>query len=91
MAGSIEDAMEFCNPDEENFVIGGASVYEQFLPLSDRLYITRVHKSFDGDVYFPVLNLLEWERVSRDDYPPDGKNDFGYSFLIYDRIKTGEE
>jgi len=86
MATSIESALALCDLKEEIFVIGGASIYEQFLPMCDRLYLTKVHKSFEGDAFFPVMNLLEWERISRDDYPGDEKNDFGYSFLIFDRI-----
>jgi dihydrofolate reductase len=87
MVHSIEEALTICDPQDENFIIGGASIYKQFLPYCDRLYITKVHQSFEGDVFFPMLNLLEWERVSRDDYPPDEKNDFGYSYFIFDRIQ----
>ncbi|TSA25296.1 MAG: dihydrofolate reductase [Bacteroidetes bacterium] len=83
---SIEEALALCNPEEENFIMGGASIYQQFLPLTDRLYLTRVHKTFDGDAFFPELNLLDWERTSRDDYPPDEHNDFGYTYYIFDRI-----
>ena len=77
MATSIETALALCDPEDENFVMGGASIYQQFLPLTDRLYLTRIHKSFDGDAFFPELNLLDWERISKDDYPPDAQNDFG--------------
>ncbi|MBL7110720.1 MAG: dihydrofolate reductase [Bacteroidales bacterium] len=87
MATSIETALALCDPEDENFVMGGASIYQQFLPLTDRLYLTRIHKSFDGDAFFPELNLLDWERISKDDYPPDAQNDFGYSYYIFDRIK----
>jgi len=87
MATSIESAIDLSNANEENFVMGGASIYQQFLPLTDRLYLTKVHKSFEGDTFFPELNLLDWERISKDDYPPDTSNDFGYTYFIFDRIK----
>ena len=87
MVTSIEDALALCRSTEENFVMGGASIYQQFLPITDRLYLTKVHKAFDGDTFFPELNLLDWERVSKDDYPPDADNDFGYTYFIFDRIK----
>ena len=90
MATSIESALALCDNKEEIFVIGGASIYKQFLSLCDRLYMTKVHKSFEGDVFFPVLNLLDWERVSKDDYPPDEHNDFGYTYFIFDRIRRGK-
>ena len=86
MAYSIEDAIEILNPADENFIIGGASIYRQFLPIADRLYITWVHKSFEGDVFFPEIDFSEWITISREDIPPDGKNDFTYSYHIYNRI-----
>ncbi len=85
MAYSIEDAVALCNPGEENFIIGGASVYRQFLPVTDRLYLTRVHKSFEGDVFFPELDFSAWQLISREDHGPDEQNDFTYSYEIYDR------
>ena len=60
MAYSITDAVSLCKQDDENFIIGGASIYRQFLPLADRLYITRVHKSFEGDVFFPEIEKNQW-------------------------------
>jgi len=87
MVYSIKEAMEKCKTGEENFIIGGASVYEQFLPFTDRLYITWVHKEFEGDVYFPVTNLNEWTILSREDFPPDENLGFGYSYVTYDRNK----
>ncbi|MBE0649000.1 MAG: dihydrofolate reductase [Bacteroidales bacterium] len=87
MVTSIDAAMALCRPSDENFVMGGASIYQQFLPITDRLYLTKVHKSFDGDTFFPELNLMDWERVSKDDYPPDEINDFGYTYFIFDRIQ----
>jgi len=85
MAYSIEEAVTKCNPDEENFVIGGASVYRQFLPIADRLYLTRVHKSFDADVFFPDIDFSIWTLLSTEDFPSDEANDFSYSNEIYDR------
>lgn len=88
MVTSIEAALGLCSPAEENFVIGGASIYQQFLPMTNRLYLTKVHKVFDGDTFFPELDLSEWEMVSKDDYPPDEANGFGYTYFIFDRIKS---
>jgi dihydrofolate reductase len=87
MAYSIGDAIRLCDPVKENFVIGGASVYRQFLPLADRLYLTRVFRAFDGDVFFPVINPEEWELRSQEDHPPDAFNDFSYSHQLYERRK----
>jgi dihydrofolate reductase len=87
MAWSIEDALSKSDPADENFIIGGASVYRQFLPFSDRLYITWVHKSFDGDVFFPEIDFSEWLLISSEEISSDSNNDFSYSNNIYDRIK----
>jgi dihydrofolate reductase len=86
MAFSIEEALNKSNPSDENFVIGGASIYRQFLPFSDRLYITRVNKSFEADVFFPEIDFSEWKMISSEDFPPAGNNDFSYSNVIYERI-----
>ena len=85
MAYSVADVLLKCNRHEENFIIGGASVYKQFLPYADRLYLTRIHKSFDGDVFFPDIDYSLWNLISKEKFQPDDVNDFAYSNEIYDR------
>lgn len=86
MAYSIEDAISKMNPDEENFIIGGASIYRQFLSHANRLYITWVHEEFDADTFFPELDETHWDVVSREDFPePDESNPYPYSYVIYER------
>jgi dihydrofolate reductase len=85
MAYSINEALEKYNKDDECFIIGGASVYKQFLPLTNRLYLTWVHKEFEGDVFFPVIDFTEWEILSQEDFPVDDPLGFSYSYVIYDR------
>lgn len=85
MAYSINEAIRKCDLAEEYFIIGGASIYKQFLPLADRLYLTKVFKNFDGDVFFPEIDWSQWKLVSREDFPPDADNDFAYSYQIYNR------
>jgi dihydrofolate reductase len=87
MAYSIEDALNKLDASVENFIIGGASVYRQFLPFTDRLYITWVQQLFDGDVFFPEIDFSEWSLVSSEDIPQGKGNDFSYSNRIYDRIR----
>ncbi|WP_425203805.1 dihydrofolate reductase [Priestia megaterium] len=72
--------------DEEVFVIGGANVYEQFLPLADTIYLTRIHHAFDNaDTFFPKMNMDEWKRVAYEVRYEDKDNDFDYTFLTYKR------
>lgn len=85
MAKSIEEAIQHCDTGKENFVIGGASVYRQFLPLAQKLYITQVHQSFDADTFFPEILPELWEITDKEDVINDPQNDFSYSFLTYQR------
>ncbi len=85
MAYSIEDAVQKMDDKQENFIIGGGSVYRQFLPLADKLYITRVHKDFEADTFFPEISSDEWELTEKTDVTDDDQNDFTYSFEVYKR------
>ena len=84
MVYSIQEAMDHCPSDEECFIIGGGMVYEQFLPLADRLYITRVNKSFEADVFFPDIDPDIWEETECEEGSDEGL-DFTYSFITYER------
>ncbi len=85
MAYSISDAFEKCDDDKENFVIGGETIYRQFLKYATKLYITKVNKLFDADAYFPEFDPAEWEETEREDFPAGERNDFTYSFITYIR------
>lgn len=86
MAYSIEDAISKMNPEDENFIIGGASIYKQFLPHADKLYITWVHKEFEADTFFPALDENDWKIISKEEFPvPDEKNPYPYTYIIYRR------
>ena len=81
---SINEAIEKINNEDEAFIIGGGTVYRQFYPLAQKLYLTLVHKHFDADVYFPEINFAEWKETAREDFY-DEKNGFSYSFLNLER------
>jgi dihydrofolate reductase len=86
MAYSIVDAISKMDTDKENFIIGGASVYRQFMPFAERLYITWIHQEFEADTYFPEVKETEWEVISKEDFNViNEKNPHPYSFLIYKR------
>jgi dihydrofolate reductase len=84
-AYSIEDALSKCAKEEEIFIIGGGSIYRQFMPLADRLFITHVHKSAPADTYFPVINEKEWEAVEKEDGNPDENNGIPFTYVTYFR------
>ena len=85
MAYSLEEAIWLSDSGKENFVIGGASLYRQFLPYARKLYITQVHKSFDADTFFPEISPDHWEIIEQEDIMDDTQNDFTYSFITYQR------
>ena len=85
VAHSIEEAVEIIKDEPEPFICGGASIYKQFLPMAQKLYLTYVHATPEGDTYFPEVNLAEWNEVSRVDLKADEKNAFDYSFVILER------
>ena len=71
--------------DEELFIIGGGTIFEQFLDYADKLYVTMIDESFHGDVYFPTISPDEWEEVSREKGEKDAKNPYDYYFIQYIR------
>lgn len=84
-AYSIDDAISKCTEGKEIFIIGGGMIYRQFMDISDRLYITHVHKEYDADTFFPEIDPELWEETEREDHGPDTDNDFSYSYVTYIR------
>ena len=85
VAHSIDEVVAMVKNVPEVFICGGASVYKQFLPLAQRLYITEVHASPEGDTYFPEVDKEEWNEVKREDHKADDKNAYDYSFVVLER------
>lgn len=85
LATSIDQVLKLVKDEEEVMVCGGASVYAQFLPLAQRLYLTYIYHSFEGDTYFPEFNIADWKEVSRADHQSDEKNKYPYSFVILEK------
>ena len=82
---SLEEALAHCTPDEDIYIIGGASVYRQALPLADRLCLTEIDDTpAEADTFFPPYKG-EWQEESREDHPVDDRHDFPYSFVDYVR------
>jgi dihydrofolate reductase len=84
-AYSLDDALSKCRPDEEIFIIGGGSIYRQFLPIADRLYITHVHKKAPADIYFPEINLNVWEKTEEEEFVSIENECIPYTYTIYQR------
>lgn len=85
MVHSIQEAIEKMNPETENFIIGGGEIYRQFMPFSDRIYLTRILKDFYGDTFFPEILQSEWIKTEETKVSDDPKCDFSYVFETYKR------
>ena len=85
VVSSIKQALEAVKDEEEVFIIGGGMVYELFLPYTDRLYLTRIGKSFQADTYFPYINFEEWDLVDLEVIDDDPKVDYSYRFEVWER------
>lgn len=80
--GSLKEALQHCTAEEDIYIIGGASVYEQALPLADRLCLTEVHDTpAEADAFFPEFG--EWHEIWREDHDTDEKHAQKYSFVDY--------
>lgn len=71
--------------DSEIFIIGGGEIYKQSMHLVDRLYVTKIHHPFDGDVFFPEIDSKIWKETARIDHKADELNKYNYSFLEYEK------
>ena len=89
-AYSIEDALSKCGDNEEVFIIGGGSIYKQFMPLAGRLYITHVRRKIPADVYFPEIDMNRWKIVEKDDSGSNKKDSVPYTYIIYERKKGND-
>lgn len=85
MAYSINDVVEKMSCDKENFIIGGGSVYTQFLPLANKLYLTKINASFSADTFFPDVNFDEWNVLEQQDVEKNENNDYSYTYYILER------
>ena len=77
---------KYINSEEENFVIGGATMYKLLMPYCTKMYITEIDKEFDGDVSFPEIDKSIWKITSIEEGPADGINDFKYNYVVYEKI-----
>ena len=85
---SIDEALAAAAGFEEAMVIGGAEFYRQVLPQASTLYLTLVHDTFEGDTFFPELDMQQWQEIERQDFHADGNNPHAHSFIRLERVAT---
>ena len=79
---SVEEAIRFCGNTDEIFIIGGASIYQEALPYADKIYLTRIHKDFEGNARLFDLDEKVWKVTSRE---PGGEGTLAHTFFIYEK------
>ncbi|MDD5570620.1 MAG: dihydrofolate reductase [Bacteroidales bacterium] len=80
---SLEEALKVAVNDAEVFIVGGAEIYRQSIDVAGKIYFTKVYESFEGDVFFPEIDMNKWKISSKTNFFPDEKNKFKYSFIIF--------
>lgn len=82
---SLEEVFQKTSHETEVFIIGGGMVYQQFLPLADKLYLTIVEKDFDADTFFPDIDYTGFECVEKEKIEDDASVDFNYRYETWVR------
>jgi dihydrofolate reductase len=89
VAHTVDEALQSARraePNEEIMILGGSTIFERFLPDSDRFYLTVIHERFEGgDTFFPAFDLSQWEISSVEHHDPDAENAYPYSFFVLER------
>ncbi|MDR0680631.1 MAG: dihydrofolate reductase [Dysgonamonadaceae bacterium] len=79
---TLNSALVYLLNENEVFIIGGAQIYEQILPIVDKIYLTKIHAVFpDADAFFPPVSMSGWKEIKRETFPADEKNPYPYSFI----------
>lgn len=92
-ASALDEALALARADAEQrgvgaiMVIGGSDVFTRTLPIADRLELTRVHASPEGDVWFPDLDKNEWRGTHSERYPHSPDDEFDYTICTYERVR----
>ena len=86
MAHSLEEAVALFDKSEEVFIIGGAQIYRQALPLADRIYLTVIDKEYEGDTSFPEIDYSQWRAYSREEFARGEEFEHPFSFITLERV-----
>ncbi|MEP6626455.1 MAG: dihydrofolate reductase [Ginsengibacter sp.] len=88
VAPDIEKAVSQAKESDakEIFIIGGGEIFKQTIGIVDRIYLTRVHTTIDGDTYYPQIDASQWKLVKSDPHPADERNNYPYTFEVWEKI-----
>ena len=85
LANSIEQALTLAKKDLHIYIIGGADIYRQTIADAEKIYLTRIHHTFEGDSFFPTITIEDWQIEEKKDFIPNDKNKYAYSFITYSK------
>lgn len=83
---STDQALQALNHAQEIFIIGGAQLFQEFLPRINRLFLTIIHADIVGDAFFPEIDYSKWQEVAREAHNADSENQYKYSFITLDKL-----
>lgn len=78
----------YIQSEEENFVIGGGQIYNMLMPYATKLYITKIYQDFQGDTYFPEIDLQKWQVTSSQKGIKNEDNPYEYEYINYEKLVT---
>lgn len=83
IVNNIEEAFRLGmeNKQEEVFILGGGEIYKQAMDLADKIYLTEIKQTFEGDTYFPEIDDRKWQEIKREEFKADDKNPHDYAFV----------
>jgi len=89
VAHSIDEGISKAKESDakEIFIIGGGEIFKQTISIVDRIYLTRVHAIVEGDTLYPVIDRSVWALIKSNSFPADEKNNYSYTFEIWERIQ----
>ena len=82
---SLQEAIRAAAGDDEVFVIGGAELFREALPVANRIHLTIVDAEPEGDTWMPEFDLREWQEIANELHPPDQRHEYGYRYLLLQR------
>jgi dihydrofolate reductase len=88
ISNDLEELLNHFRDDDEIFIAGGASIYEQAIKFAEKLYITKVHETFENaEIFFPEIDNNEWVKIESENHPKDDRHKYFYTFETFIRKK----
>ena len=85
IVASVSEVMDLVDGADEAMIIGGGLVYRDFMPLADRIYLTRVQAEVEGDTHFPEIDEAAWQLVSSEHHAADDEHRYAFDVMVFER------